>query len=155
MKLGEALALRADLQKRMQQAQKLLLENATLQEGDAPTVDPVGLLEQYRVLAEDHERTVRQINRTNAAAHIVVEAEPMSLADAVVRRERLARHAGVLRDLTTRAMPERNRFLRTEVKHVPAFDVTAILAQTDRLSREHRELDIRIQQANWEVELVE
>jgi hypothetical protein len=52
-------------------------------------------------------------------------------------------------------MPERNRFLRTEIKHVPAFDVGATIAQADSLSREHRELDTRIQQTNWEVEAVD
>jgi len=155
MKLGEVLALRADLQKRMQQVQKMLLENATLQEGDTPTIDPARLLEQYRQLADEHERVVRRINRANVLAQVVFAGEAMSLADAVVRRERLARHAGVLRDLTARAMPERNRFLRTEVKHVPAFDVTATLAHADRLSREHRELDTTIQQANWEVDITE
>lgn len=155
MKLGEVLSLRADLQKRMQQVQKLLLENATLQEGDTPAVDPTALLEQYRELSDEHERVVRRINRANIAARLVVDSEEMSLADAVVRRERLARHAGVLRDLTARAMPERSRFLRTEVKHVPAFDVSAILAQADRLSRQHRELDTQIQQINWLTEMTE
>ena len=153
MKLGELLSLRADFQKRMQQVQKLLLDNATLQEGDSPTIDPAELLEQYRALAAEHEEIVRRINRANMAAQIVVDGEALALADAVVRRERLARHAGVLRELSARAMPERNRFLRTEVKHVPAFDVSAVLGQADRLSRQHRELDTRIQQANWEIEV--
>ena len=155
MKLGELLALRADLQKRMQQVQHLLMENATLQEGDRPTIEPGVLLDQYARLADEHERTVRRINRINLGARVVIGGETMSLMDAVVRRERLARHAGVLRDLSARAMPERNRFLRTEVKHVPAFDVAGILAQADRLSRDHRELDTRIQEANWEIEVTE
>ena len=153
MKLGELLALRADLQKRMAQTQRLLLDNATLQEGDTPTIDPTALLDQYRAMAQEHELVVRRINRTNIAARVEMQGESMTLADAVVRRERLAKHAGVLRDLTARAMPERNRFLRTEVKHVPAFDVAATLVQADRLSREHRDLDMRIQQVNWEVDV--
>jgi hypothetical protein len=155
MKLGELLAHRAELQKRMQQLQKLLLDNATLQEGDTPTLDPTGLLAQYRDLSDEHERVVRQINRTNMVSRVQGTSESLTLADAVVRRERLARHAGMLRDLTARAMPERSRFLRTEVKHVPAFDVVAVMAQADELSREHRELDTRIQRANWEVDVIE
>jgi hypothetical protein len=155
MKLGELLALRADLQKRMHQVQKRLLDNATLQEGDAPTVDPAALLNQYRDLAGEHEAIVLRINRTNVAARTTVRGETLTLCDAVLRRGRLARHAGVLRDLIDRAMPERNRFLRTEIKHVPAFDVPAVIAQADALSREHRELDTRIQQTNWEVDALE
>jgi hypothetical protein len=152
MKLGELLALRADLQKRMHQVQKRLLDNATLQEGDAPTVDPVALLGQYRELSSEHETVVQRINRTNVATRVIGD-ETLTLSDAVLRRERLARHAGVLRELVDRAMPERNRFLRTEVKHVPAFDVAAVIAQADDLSRAHRELDTKIQQTNWEVDV--
>lgn len=62
MKLGEALALRADLQKRMNRMQALLRENATVQEGDVPVV---------------------------------------SATAAVVRRERLAREAAMLREVAS------------------------------------------------------
>jgi hypothetical protein len=155
MKLGEALSLRADLQKRMNRVQALLLENATVQEGDVPAVRPEPLLGEYRKLALEHEAIVRKINLTNMGARIVFRDEAMTLADAVIRRERLAREAGVLRELASRATPTRSRFLRTEVKHIATVDVAGTLAHADRLSKEHRELDARIQQANWEVELTE
>ena len=155
MKLGELLSIRADLQKRMHQVKELLLENATLQEGDSPTVDPTALLSQYRDLSAEHEQVVRRINRTNVGAMITTGGASMTLADAVVRRERIAKHAGVLRELTQRAMPGRSRWLRTEVKHVPAFDVASIVSAADTLSREHRELDTLIQKANWEVDVAE
>jgi hypothetical protein len=155
MILGEALALRADLQKRMNRLQSLLLENATVQEGDQPVVQPAALLEEYRALAGEHERLVRRINRTNAAARLALAGGEMTLSDAVVRRERLAREAALLRDIANKTLPARSRFLRTEVKHVPAVDVPAMLAEADRLSREHRELDTQLQQTNWRVELSE
>jgi hypothetical protein len=155
MRLGEALALRADLQKRLNQVQALLLENATVQESDTPAVDPVALLKEYRQLAAEHEDLVRRINRTNVDARIVLGDEPMTLADVVVRRERLAREAKLLREVARGAMPARNRYLRTEVKHVPAVDVAAMLADADRLSRAHRELDALVQRTNWEVDVTE
>lgn len=155
MKLGEALALRADLQKRMNRVQALALENATVQEGDTPAVSAIALLDEYRQLAAEHEGIVRRINRTNIEARIALGDEVMSLADAVVRRERLARTATVLRDVVGHATPRHSRFLRTEVKHVPTIDVAGVLAQADRLSKEHRDLDTSLQQANWAVELVE
>jgi hypothetical protein len=65
MKLGEALALRADLQKRMHQMQARLFDNATVQEGDAPAIEPRALLDEYRAIAIQHEDLVRGINRTN------------------------------------------------------------------------------------------
>jgi len=155
MKLGEALALRADLQKRMNRVQALLNENATVQEGDVPVVSVSALLEEYHQLSAQHEALVRSINRTNVGAQLTVANEVLSLADAVVRRERLAREAATLREVASQATPGRNRLLRTEVKHVATVDVAGLLAQADALSREHRELDSRVQQTNWEVELVE
>jgi hypothetical protein len=153
MKLGEALSLRADIQKRMNRVQALLSDNATVQEGDRPAVDPTDLLAEYRGLAAEHEMIVRRINRTNLGARIELGAESLTLADAVIRRERLAREAGVLREMANRAIPKASRFLRTELKHVPTIDIGGTIAEADRLSKEHRELDARIQQANWEVEL--
>ena len=153
MKLGEALSVRADIQKRLNRAQALLSDNATVQEGDTPAVSPTDLLSEYRRLAAEHEAIVRKINRTNLGALIEAGDEAMSLADAVVRRQRLAREAGVLRDMAARAIPRANRYLRSEVKHVPTIDIAGTIAEADRLSKQHRELDARIQQANWEVEL--
>ncbi|MCI0435524.1 MAG: DIP1984 family protein [Gemmatimonadetes bacterium] len=155
MKLGEALALRADLQKRMHQVQTRLFENASVQEGDAPTIDPRALLDEHRAIAAEHEQLVRRINRTNSAVRIRVADDDVTLADAVLRRDRLARETGLLRELATRAVPSRNRFLRTQVKHVPTVDVAGVVAEADALSKAHRELDTRIQQSNWEADLID
>jgi len=43
MKIAEALALRADLQSRLEQLKQRLVKNARIQEGDAPAEDPVEL----------------------------------------------------------------------------------------------------------------
>jgi hypothetical protein len=64
-------------------------------------------------------------------------------------RERLAREAGMLRELASRGLPKQSRYLRTEVRHLTTIDVAGVLAEADRLSRAHRELDTRIQQATW------
>jgi hypothetical protein len=40
MKIAEALALRADLQKRLEQLKQRLVKNARIQEGDVPEEDP-------------------------------------------------------------------------------------------------------------------
>lgn len=155
MRLGEALALRAELQKRMHQVQARLLENASVQEGDTPALQPRELLEEYRAIVSEHEHVVRRINRTNLAVRIRIDQEDGTLADAIVRRERLAREAGLLRELASHAAPSRNRFLRTEVRHMPTVDVATVLGEADELSQAHRALDVRIQQANWDTELIE
>ena len=66
MKLAEALQLRADLQKRMEQLASRLYDNATVQEGDAPAEDPAALLAEYEDCAARLEDLMARINRTNS-----------------------------------------------------------------------------------------
>ncbi len=44
MKLAEALALRGDILKRLEQIRARLLRNAKVQDGDSPAEDPAALL---------------------------------------------------------------------------------------------------------------
>ena len=46
MKLAEALILRADLQKRLEQLRQRLILNAQVQEGEQPAEDPESLLRE-------------------------------------------------------------------------------------------------------------
>ena len=65
MKLAEALQLRADLQKRMEQLAGRLYDNATVQEGEQPAEDPTELLAEYEDCAVQLEDLMARINRTN------------------------------------------------------------------------------------------
>jgi len=47
------------------------------------------------------------------------------------------------------------RQLRSELKMLSALPVAVLRAQSDTLSREIREIDVRIQRANWEVDLLD
>jgi hypothetical protein len=47
------------------------------------------------------------------------------------------------------------RQLRSELKMLAALPVAQLRAQADDLARQLRELDIRIQQSNWEHDLME
>ncbi len=47
------------------------------------------------------------------------------------------------------------RHMRSELRHVTTLDVASLRQTADAIAKEHRELDGRIQQANWEVELVD
>ncbi len=67
MKLAEALLLRADLQKRIEQIESRLLRNAKVQEGETPAEDPQALLAELSDLVRQLETLMRRINETNAA----------------------------------------------------------------------------------------
>jgi hypothetical protein len=68
MKIAEALALRADLQKRLEQLKQRLVKNARIQEGDTPEEDPAELQAELEKLARELTVLVQRINRTNAAS---------------------------------------------------------------------------------------
>ena len=65
MKLAEALQLRADLQKRMEQLASRLYDNATVQEGESPAEDPEALWAEYEDCSSQLEELMARINRTN------------------------------------------------------------------------------------------
>ena len=47
-----------------------------------------------------------------------------------------------------------DRYSRSEVKYVSTISVAEIQKRADGLAREYRELDSRIQELNWQTELV-
>jgi hypothetical protein len=69
MKIAEALALRADLQRRLEQLKQRLVKNARVQEGDQPEEAPEQLQTEFERCAEELVRLIRNINRTNAFAY--------------------------------------------------------------------------------------
>jgi hypothetical protein len=52
-------------------------------------------------------------------------------------------------------LPGLGRQLRSELKMLTALPVADLRAQTDELARQIRDLDVRIQRSNWEVDLVD
>jgi hypothetical protein len=45
--------------------------------------------------------------------------------------------------------------MRSELRYLSAVDVPALRRRADEVAKEHRELDARIQQVNWEVDLAD
>jgi hypothetical protein len=68
MKLAEALALRAEAARRIEQLRSRIVDNARYQEGEEPTEDASRLLAQSAQACTELESLIRQINRTNASA---------------------------------------------------------------------------------------
>ncbi|WP_280365526.1 DIP1984 family protein, partial [Nocardia abscessus] len=86
MKLAEALALRADSARRIEQLRARIVSNARFQEGEEPAENAAALLAEAGEVLEDYEKLIRRINRTNAAARI---GDDGTLTDALARRDAL------------------------------------------------------------------
>ena len=152
MKLAEALILRADCKKRLEQLKARVIRNARVQEGDAPAEEPQGLLAEVERVARELADLVKRINRTNSATAF---GDGLSLSDALAERDALGVRHRLYNELAQAASISQDRYTRSEVKYVSAVSVTDAQQRADELAREFRSLDARIQELNWKVELSE
>jgi hypothetical protein len=149
MKLAEALALRGDHQKRLEQLKARLLRNAKVQEGDDPAEDPKALLEEYEALAAALVQLIRRINLTNARASL----GGRSVTEALAERDLLKQRHALYRELAQAATVTQAVATRSEVRFRSTVTVSAVQRQADTIAKELRELDARIQEANWTIDL--
>jgi len=152
MKLAEALILRADCKKRLEQLTARVIRNAKVQEGDAPAEEPQGLLAEVERVARELAELVKRINRTNSATAF---GDGLNLSDALAERDALGLRHRLYSELAQAASISQDRYSRSEVKYVSAVSVSDAQQRADELAREFRSLDARIQELNWKAELSE
>ena len=154
MTLAEALVERKGLKQRLDSLKQRLAVNARVQEGDAPSEMPETLLAQVDTALADMERLIVAINRTNLAVSLPGE-EGWSLMEAIARRDMLALRQGILEETINAATTTRERWAmtRNEVRSIAVVDVAAMQKEIDALAKERRVLDMRLQAANWSVQL--
>ncbi|MBF1337291.1 MAG: DIP1984 family protein [Leptotrichia sp.] len=151
MKLAEALILRADLQKRIDQLRVRLNNNAKVQENDEPSEKPEELLNELDSNINQLKVLIKQINKTNC----VTVSNGQTLADLIAERDTLTLKSNVLRGFLNIAGQKVNLYSTTEIKIMSTVDVPALQKELDLLSKKIRETDTELQQANWLTELIE
>ena len=140
MKLAQALIERADLQRKLAQLGARLQQNAQYQEGEAPAEDPQDLLTDYR---------------RSAAALTRLIADGTTMLAALAERDRLKAEHAMLGKVADAAMADQSRYSRSEIRTLAAVDIRALRVEADNVAKRCRELDIQIQQANWENDIAE
>jgi len=145
MKLAEALNQRADLQKRIAQLRERLSNNVKVQEGDQPAENPDDLFKELEGSLKQLKDLIVSINRTNQET----VWEGKTLTEMIAEKDVLSMHLGALRATLEAANVRSDRFSRNEIKFVRTVDVNALQKKVDDLSKELRELDSKLQQANW------
>lgn len=158
MKLAEALALRSDAQKRLAQVQARAVAVARYQEGEEPAENAVELIAEARAIADEIEGLVRRINRTNAATEL--EAG-LTITDAIAQRDGLAARRTLVTAVADAAAGRHGdrhgwgRQLRSELRELTDVPVAELRREADDLARRYRQLDVRLQEANWATELAD
>jgi hypothetical protein len=151
MKLAEALVLRADCQKRLEQIKARLIRNAKVQEGEAPAEDPEALLVEYEEVSDELVQLIRRVNLSNSTAQVLGRTMTQALAERDVLKQKQAMY----RDLAQAGTITQSVSTKSEVRFRSTITVSKVQKQADSAARELRELDARIQEANWLIELLE
>jgi len=150
MKLAEALNQRADLQKRIAQLRERISNNVKVQEGDQPAEKPEDLFTDLDKSLKELESLIVRINRTNQET----TWEGKTLTEMIAAKDVLSLHLSTLRAILDEANVRSDRFSRNEIKFVRTIDVNELQKRVDDQSRDLRELDSRLQQANWMTDLL-
>ena len=155
MRLAEGLALRADARRRVEQMRTRIAASARYQEGEEPAEDAAALLVEAEQALDELESMIRRVNRTNAATDLGADG---TMTDALARRDVLRLWHALLGDAADAASGRGGggfRQLRSELRQLAALLVAELRSRADGVARDVRELDVRIQRANWEVELLD
>ncbi|MBR5391264.1 MAG: DIP1984 family protein [Prevotella sp.] len=151
MKLAEALSIRKDLQKRIQQIGKRLEDNVKVQEGDEPSENPDELMKELDGCLNKLEDLIWRINLTNVKTF---DESGKTLTQLMAEKDVLTLRISTLRNTFERASSQQERYSRSEIKMVTIVDVKQLSNQIDEYSAKLRKLDIAIQALNFQTELI-
>ncbi|MFT2690599.1 DIP1984 family protein [Clavibacter zhangzhiyongii] len=160
MRLAEALMDRSDLQRRVESLRSRIQASARYQEGEDPAEDAAALLAEADAAVDRLAELVTRINLTNTAAAL---DDGTPLTAALARRDALRTRHGILTGAADAASGRAGggaggsyapRQMRSELRQIAALPIREVRDRADDVARQLRELDARIQRANWEVELV-
>lgn len=152
MKLAEALVLRADYQKKVEELKNRLLKNAKVQEGDLPYEDPTLLLKELDKILSELSILIKRINKTNTSTLV---NKKKTIADLIVDRDIIAAKRNIIVTLADNAVIKLDRYSKSEIKYVSAVNIPELQKTADSLAKQYRETDTLIQETNWKTELLE
>lgn len=151
MILAEALAIRKDLQKKIEQLRSRLLNNVRIQEGDEPSENPTELMKELDCSLTRLQRLIFQINKTN----MNTVSEGKTLTELMSEKDVLTLRIAALREVFNKASESQDRYSRSEIKMTTTIDVKALGRQIDEWAKQLRQLDIKIQSLNFSTELAD
>lgn len=150
MKLAEALLLRSDYQRDIYELKTKIIHCSKIQEGEEALVNPDELLSKLDDVFNKLELITKRINYTNS--HIAINGE--TLVNLILTRDHIKMKRKILATLLDEATVKQDRYSQSEIKFITIIDVLDIQRQMDDLSKRFRELDTKIQQLNWNNDLM-
>ena len=151
MKLAEALLLRSDQQKKLASLKQRINANVLVQEGDTPSEDPNELMQQVFALTHEIQGLILQIHRTNAQATL---SDGRLLLELLMQRDELVERHKIITGAIANTHREPDRYSAREIKWQKVIPVASLQKQADDISAKLRDLNITIQAANWQIDMV-
>ena len=152
MKLAAALAQRADIQKKLNQLQGRALTVIRVQEGDIPDENPESLIAEFERLSAELEVLIQKINHTNSVSKFNDE---LTIADAITQRDVLQKRQQFYSKLADASAARTDRYSHTEIRFVSSYPTAQLREKAEEAAIAYRFLDMKLQELNWSVELLE
>lgn len=151
MKLAEALIKRGNSQRRIEILRDKLLRYSKVQEGDKPAESPDDIYKELNESFNELTGFIQKINKTNT--EVLFDAK-RTIADALTYRDVLIQKYNLTTKLITSATDIGDRYSKKEIKILSTINVQVYQKEADKLAKEYRELDLKIQEKNWNVDLL-
>ena len=151
MKLAEALQERADINHNIEQLKNRLNNNVLVQDGETAVEDPNKLKTELDNSIKRLQYLIARINQTNCETSIDGE----SITELIAQKDALSLKINIYKETAFLASQLLYRARNSEIKIKSAISVTDWQAEIDKMSKELRLLDNKLQENNWKTELIE
>ena len=151
MKLAVALQERADINRKIEELKNRLKCNVLIQEGESPEEEPNSLKRELDSTIARLGVLIAKINLTNSQTVV----DGTTLTELIAQKDALQLSIYVYKEIIDVANQKTYRSRNTEIKIKTAISVVDWQKRIDALSKELRLLDIKIQETNWKIDLIE
>lgn len=151
MKLAEALQERADINRNIEQLKNRLNNNVLVQEGEKAAEEPERLKQELDSSIERLAYLISHINLTNCGTSI----DGQTLTELIAKKDALSLKIRVYKEIVHTGSQTSYRARNTEIKIKSAIIVADWQAEIDRMAKELRLLDNKLQESNWNTDLIE
>ena len=148
MKLAEVLIRKGDLAKRIASLRSRLKNNCLIQEGETPQEDPSAIIAELESAITEHER----LQGTILAANMRSRVGDRPLCEVLLHRNSLMVLHAALAGAVEAARPS-DRYGLSEIRWSPVIDGAATQKRVDDIAAQIQELNIKLQEVNWQTEV--
>ena len=141
----------ADLNRNIEQLQSRLNNNVLVQEGEEPAEDPQKLKEMLDESIARLAYLIKCINQTNCQTII----DGKSLTELIAQKDALSLKIHAYKDIVYTAAQSVYRARNTEIKIKQTINVASWQAEIDQMAKNLRLLDNKLQENNWQTDLIE